>query len=68
MFIIGRAVAGAGGAGVVSSGLAIIAIVTPIEQRPLFTGLVTSLYALGTVVAPIIGGAFTTNVTWRCAS
>ncbi|GMG06627.1 unnamed protein product [Aspergillus oryzae] len=53
------------GAGVVSSGLAIIAIVTPIEQRPLFTGLVTSLYALGTVVAPIIGGAFTTNVTWR---
>ncbi|KAB8243580.1 major facilitator superfamily domain-containing protein [Aspergillus flavus] len=65
MFIIGRAVAGAGGAGVVSSGLAIIAIVTPIEQRPLFTGLVTSLYALGTVVAPIIGGAFTTNVTWR---
>ncbi|KAE8346875.1 hypothetical protein BDV24DRAFT_147046 [Aspergillus arachidicola] len=65
MFIIGRAVAGTGGAGVVSSGLAVIAMVTPIEQRPLFTGLVTSLYALGTVVAPIIGGAFTTNVTWR---
>ncbi|KJK62021.1 Major Facilitator Superfamily protein [Aspergillus parasiticus SU-1] len=65
MFIIGRAVAGTGGAGVVSSGLAVIAMVTPIEQCPLFTGLVTSLYALGTVVAPIIGGAFTTNVTWR---
>ncbi|KAB8212267.1 major facilitator superfamily domain-containing protein [Aspergillus parasiticus] len=65
MFIIGRAVAGTGGAGVVSSGLAVIAMVTPIEQRPLFTGLLTSLYALGTVVAPIIGGAFTTNVTWR---
>ncbi|KAE8146946.1 major facilitator superfamily [Aspergillus avenaceus] len=65
MYIIGRAVAGAGGAGVVSGGLSVIAIMTPDAQRPLFTGLMMSLYSLGTVVAPIIGGAFTTNVTWR---
>lgn len=65
MFIIGRAVAGIGGSGVVSGGLSVIAIVTPTHQRPLFTGLITSLYALGTVVAPIIGGSFATNVTWR---
>jgi MFS family permease len=65
MFIVGRAVAGVGGSGVVSCGLSMIAIVTPDSQRPLFTGLMTSLYALGTVVAPIIGGAFTKNVTWR---
>ncbi|KAE8377100.1 major facilitator superfamily domain-containing protein [Aspergillus bertholletiae] len=43
MFIVSRAVAGAGGAGVVSGGLSIIAIVTPIEHRALLTGLVTSL-------------------------
>lgn len=30
----------------------------------MFTGLVTSLYALGTIVAPIIGGALAEN-TWR---
>ncbi|EEA28396.1 hypothetical protein TMatcc_003274 [Talaromyces marneffei ATCC 18224] len=65
MFIIGRAVAGIGGSGVVSGGLSVIAIVTPTRQRPLFTGLMTSLYALGTVVAPIIGGAFANNITWR---
>ncbi|KAL4934726.1 major facilitator superfamily domain-containing protein [Aspergillus undulatus] len=65
MFIIGRAVAGIGGAGVVSGGLSVIALVTPTAQRPLFTGLVTSLYAVGTVIAPLIGGAFTSNVTWR---
>lgn len=65
MFIIGRAVAGIGGSGVVSGGLSVIAIVTPARQRPLFTGLITSLYALGTVVAPIIGGSFANNFTWR---
>ncbi|KAL2822684.1 major facilitator superfamily-domain-containing protein [Aspergillus cavernicola] len=65
MFIVGRAVAGIGGAGVVSGGLSVIALVTPTTQRPLFTGLITSLYAVGTVIAPIIGGAFTSNVSWR---
>ncbi|RAH46052.1 MFS general substrate transporter [Aspergillus brunneoviolaceus CBS 621.78] len=65
MFIIGRAVAGAGGSGVVSGGLSVIAMITTPQQRPLFTGLITSLYALGTVVAPIIGGALTEHRTWR---
>lgn len=65
MFIIGRAVAGIGGSGVVSGGLSVIAIVTPTRQRPLFTGLITSIYALGTVVAPIIGGLFVKDTTWR---
>lgn len=65
MFIAGRAIAGIGGAGIVSGSLSVIALVTPTAQRPLFTGLVTSLYAVGTVIAPIIGGAFTTHVTWR---
>ncbi|GKZ45573.1 hypothetical protein AbraIFM66951_008227 [Aspergillus brasiliensis] len=64
MFIIGRAVAGAGGSGVVSGGLSVIALITTPQQRPLYTGLVTSLYALGTVVAPIIGGALAEH-TWR---
>ena len=65
MFIVGRAIAGIGGAGIVSGGLSVIALVTPTARRPLFTGLVTSLYAVGTVIAPIIGGAFTTHVSWR---
>ncbi|KAJ0416240.1 MFS general substrate transporter [Aspergillus carlsbadensis] len=65
MFIVGRAIAGAGGSGVVSGGLSVIAIVTPIEQRPLFTGLIVSVFSIGTVVAPLIGGAFTSHATWR---
>ncbi|KAL4869244.1 hypothetical protein BDV12DRAFT_185304 [Aspergillus spectabilis] len=65
MFIVGRAVAGIGGAGVVSGGLSVIALVTPSTQRPLFTGLAASLYGAGTVIAPIIGGAHTSHASWR---
>ncbi|RDW72421.1 uncharacterized protein DSM5745_07593 [Aspergillus mulundensis] len=35
MFIIGRAVAGIGGAGIVSDGISVIALATPTAQRPL---------------------------------
>ncbi|KIA75565.1 hypothetical protein HK57_00668 [Aspergillus ustus] len=65
MFIVARAIAGMGGSGVVSGGLSVIAIVTPNEQRPLFTGLIVSVFSIGTVIAPIIGGALTTHATWR---
>ncbi|KAL2869452.1 MDR family MFS transporter [Aspergillus lucknowensis] len=65
MFIIGRAIAGIGGSGVVSGGLLVIALVTQAEDRPLFTGLIIACYSLGMVIAPIIGGAFTSHVTWR---
>ncbi|KAL4901520.1 major facilitator superfamily domain-containing protein [Aspergillus multicolor] len=71
IFLLGSvlcAVAGIGGVGIVSGGLSVIALVTPTAQRPLFTGLITSLYAVWTVVAPTIGGAFTTNVSWRCTA
>ncbi|KAL4929189.1 major facilitator superfamily domain-containing protein [Aspergillus undulatus] len=60
MFIVGRAVAGIGGAGVVSGGPSVIVLATPPAQRPLFTGL----YAVGTVIAPLIAGAFTSHVSW----
>lgn len=53
------------GAGIATGGLSVIAIVTPSEKRALFTGLLLSLYALGTAVAPVIGGALTEHATWR---
>ncbi|KAL5341215.1 major facilitator superfamily domain-containing protein [Aspergillus crustosus] len=65
MFIVGRAVAGIGGAGVVSGDLSVIALITPFTQCPLFTGLAAALYGVGTVLAPLLSCASTTHVTWR---
>ncbi|KAE8311181.1 MFS general substrate transporter [Aspergillus transmontanensis] len=65
MFLAARGVAGAGAAGLSTGGLSIIAAMAPVDKRPLFTSLVLSLYAIGTVIAPVLGGVLTEKVSWR---
>ncbi|KAK0118231.1 hypothetical protein ONS95_012534 [Cadophora gregata] len=63
--IVGRAIAGFGGAGMATGGFTIIAFSAAPKQRPLFTGLVGSAYGLSAVAGPLIGGAFSDHVSWR---
>ncbi|KAI7974928.1 hypothetical protein EIK77_001681 [Talaromyces pinophilus] len=63
--IIGRAIAGLGSAGLFSGSLIILAFSTPVQKRPLFTSLITSVYGIASVVGPLLGGVFTDHVTWR---
>ncbi|KIW17361.1 hypothetical protein PV08_04555 [Exophiala spinifera] len=65
MFILGRAVSGAGAAGIFSGGLSILAVVAPLSQRPLYTSALGSLFGVATITGPIIGGALTTEASWR---
>ncbi|EXJ75038.1 uncharacterized protein A1O5_01734 [Cladophialophora psammophila CBS 110553] len=65
MFILGRAVAGTGAAGIFSGSLSILAIVTPLSKRALYTAALSSLFGVATITGPIIGGALTTKVSWR---
>ncbi|KAK7934883.1 Major facilitator superfamily transporter [Apiospora marii] len=65
MFIVGRAVAGVGASGVASGGLTIVLTVSSPAKRPLFVGLASGMFALGIILAPIIGGALTDRVSWR---
>ncbi|CAM0138261.1 unnamed protein product [Umbelopsis sp. WA50703] len=67
MLIIGRAIAGIGGAGIQSMCQIIITVVCPIQDRGLYQGLVGAAYMVGTAVGPLIGGAFTDHLTWRWA-
>ena len=63
--IIGRAIAGAGGAGIASGVYTIIAVSAPPKQRPAFTGLLGATYGCASVIGPLLGGVFTENLTWR---
>ncbi|KAF9885152.1 hypothetical protein FE257_000678 [Aspergillus nanangensis] len=65
MFVAGRGVAGAGAAGISTGGLSIVASVSPVSKRQLLISLVMATYGIGMVIAPVLEGAFTENVSWR---
>ncbi|KAG9104701.1 hypothetical protein FRC07_009755 [Ceratobasidium sp. 392] len=63
--IFGRAFAGVGAAGIFVSVLSIIAQVTRLEQRPALFGSFGAVFAVASVIGPLLGGAFTDHVSWR---
>ncbi|KAG8874894.1 hypothetical protein FRB97_005554 [Tulasnella sp. 331] len=65
VLIFGRALSGTGAAGIFTGCLSIIARITRLEQRPLLFGAFGGVYALASVVGPLLGGAFTQHVSWR---
>lgn len=65
VFIIGRAVAGLGASGLFSGLMVIMFHTIPLQKRPLWQGGAGALFALASVIGPVVGGAFTDNVTWR---
>ena len=65
VFIVGRAVAGMGSAGIFSGAIPIFVRILPLEKRPAWTALFGMVFGISSVVAPLMGGAFTDRVSWR---
>ncbi|PVH99797.1 MFS general substrate transporter [Periconia macrospinosa] len=63
--IIGRAVAGVGGAAIFSGGATIIGISAPIKSRAVHLGILSSMFGIASVIGPLLGGVFTGEATWR---
>ncbi|CAJ0651743.1 13712_t:CDS:10 [Entrophospora sp. SA101] len=62
--IVGRAIAGLGGGGILGLVLVIVAEMVPTEQRGKYQGIIGGFFAISSAIGPILGGIFVDYVTW----
>ncbi|PVH96871.1 MFS general substrate transporter [Periconia macrospinosa] len=65
MFVAGRAVAGAGAAGVFAESMTIITRTVPLEARSFYIAIVSSMFGISSILGPTVGGALTDGASWR---
>jgi EmrB/QacA subfamily drug resistance transporter len=63
--IVGRAVQGLGGGGLVITAQAIVADVVPARERGRYVGVLGGVFAVSSVAGPLLGGWFTDVLGWR---
>ncbi|KAI1453994.1 putative MFS multidrug transporter [Annulohypoxylon moriforme] len=64
-FIFGRVIAGLGAGGVLPGVMVILVYTVPLQNRPKYQGAFGAGFGIASLLGPTVGGAFTTNVTWR---
>ena len=66
--VVGRVIAGVGGAGMYLGTLNLITLLTTFKERPIYMGGVGIVWGVGTILGPVIGGSFAdSSATWRWA-
>ncbi|KAL6355620.1 hypothetical protein LRP88_11223 [Fusarium phalaenopsidis] len=64
--ILGRVIAGVGGSGMYSGTLTYVSVCTTMKERASYMAGSTVVWGIGTVLGPVVGGAFAeSSATWR---
>lgn len=63
--LAGRVVQGSGGGGIYVLSEIVITDLVPLRFRGNFFSLIAAMWAIGSVSGPVIGGAFSEEVSWR---
>ncbi|PIG83981.1 hypothetical protein AARAC_008631 [Aspergillus arachidicola] len=64
-FICGRAITGVGAAGLYQGALSIVGLTVALDQRPMYLGIVLSVFGIAACLGPPLGGILTQHATWR---
>lgn len=64
LLLAGRTVQGIGGGGIIVLTQLIICDLIPLRLRGQWFGIISGMYAIGSVSGPLVGGAFSEKVTW----
>ncbi|KAL4789187.1 major facilitator superfamily domain-containing protein [Aspergillus venezuelensis] len=65
MLIGGRAVQGIGAGGINTLIDIVISDLVPLRERGNYIAIMGAIWTIGSVIGPVIGGAFAENVSWR---
>ncbi|PYH42865.1 MDR family MFS transporter [Aspergillus saccharolyticus JOP 1030-1] len=63
--LVGRSLQGVGGGGLITLSSIIIADYIPLKARGRYLGMLSAVWAVGSVIGPVIGGCFAEKSTWR---
>ena len=62
--LVGRSIQGIGGGGLIALSEVVVTDLVPLRLRGQYFGILSSMWSVGSVTGPILGGGFSQNVTW----
>ncbi|KAK2758750.1 hypothetical protein FQN54_003440 [Arachnomyces sp. PD_36] len=63
--LIGRSIQGVGGGGLIALTEIVVTDLVPLRLRGQYFGIISSMWSLGSVLGPVLGGGFAEDVSWR---
>ncbi|KAF3916766.1 hypothetical protein ABW20_dc0107863 [Dactylellina cionopaga] len=64
LILVGRTIQGIGGGGIIAVSEIILTDLVPLRERGKYFGFLSTMWALGSVLGPVLGGAFSEKVSW----
>ncbi|KAF2436703.1 MFS general substrate transporter [Tothia fuscella] len=64
VILVGRSIQGIGGGGIIIMTEIVATDMVPLRERGKWFSFISSMWALGTVIGPLLGGGFAQNASW----